>query len=98
MTLDEIKKIAIPVCEEFGVKRLDIFGSFARGKESVKSDLDFLVEFTDPSYKPSKRYFALLHQFEDLFHCGIDLVTLGSLKNPYFRDRIMRERINLYGG
>ena len=98
MTLDEIKKIAIPVCKEFGVERLDIFGSFARGEERVTSDLDFIVEFNDPAHKPSKRYFGLLHHLEDVFHCGIDLVTLNGVRNPYFRDRIMKERINVYGG
>ena len=29
MTLEEIKKIAVPVCREFHVKKLDVFGSLA---------------------------------------------------------------------
>ena len=97
MTIDEIKKIAIPACKEYDVKRLDIFGSHARREKSESSDIDFIVEFNEPAYKPSKRYFDLLHYFEDTFKSAIDLVTLGGVKNPYFRDRVIRERINIYG-
>ena len=43
MTLDTIKTIVIPACHEFDVKQLDIFGSFARGVETPKSDIDFLI-------------------------------------------------------
>ena len=40
MTLDEIRKIALPACRQFQVKRLDIFGSYTRGEEGPSSDLD----------------------------------------------------------
>ena len=30
----------------FGVKRLGVFGSFARASQNSKSDVDVLVEFT----------------------------------------------------
>ena len=98
MNLNDIKKITVPACKRFNVKRLDIFGSIVRGEESETSDMDFLVEFNDPENRPSKRYFGLLHHFEDEFRCSIDLVTIDGLKNPYFRNRIMKERINIYGG
>jgi len=97
MNLDEIKRIAVPACKEYDVKRLDIFGSHARGEKRESSDIDFVVEFNDPTRKPSKRYFGLLHYFEDTFNCEIDLVTLDGLKNPYFREKVNRERINIYG-
>ena len=98
MTLEEIKKIAIPACKKFNVKHLYIFGSFARGEGEKSSDIDFLVEFADPENDLSKRFFGLLHHFEDLFYCKIDLLTANSLSNPYFRQRVMKERINIYGG
>lgn len=98
MTLDEIKNIAIPACEKFNVKRLDIFGSFARNAETPSSDIDLLVEFDDPETKISKRFFGLLHELEDTLHCQIDLLTINSLKNPYFRRNVMNSRINIYEG
>ena len=98
MTLDKIRQLALPACREFNVKRLDVFGSFARSQETDASDIDFLVEFNDPERKPSKRFFGLLHQFEDVFQCNVDLLTVSGLRNPFFRDRVMKQRINIYGG
>ena len=43
MTLEEIKKVAVPACSEFKVKKLDIFGSLARGAGTPDSDVDLLV-------------------------------------------------------
>jgi predicted nucleotidyltransferase len=97
MTLDEIRQRVLPACQEFNVKRLDVFGSFARSRETDASDLDFLVEFHDPDYRPSKRFFGLLHRLEDTFQCDVDLLTLSGLRNPFFRDRVLRERTSIYG-
>src|SRR3989304_5301992 len=96
MTLEEIKKVAIPACSEYGVKRLDLFGSIARGEGSYKSDIDLLVEFEDPDLHLTKRFFGLLHYLEDALGCEIDLLTINSFKNPYFRQRVLKERVNIY--
>ncbi len=96
MTLDELKQKVKPFCQKYSVKRLDIFGSVACGQMHETSDLDFIVDFTDPNTQPAKRYFGLLHEFEDAFHCPIDLITLHSVKNPYFKNRILQERKTLY--
>jgi predicted nucleotidyltransferase len=98
MTLEEIKKVAMPACREFKVKRLDLFGSLARGEHAAESDVDLLVEFEEPDLHPSKRFFGLLHHLEDALGCEVDLLTVSSLSNPYFRRRVLKERMNIYGG
>lgn len=98
MTLDEIKKVALPACKQFSVKRLDVFGSYARGEGKPSSDLDLLVEFEEPERNPAKRFFGLLHHFEDTLGCEVDLLTLTGMKNPYFRRRVLKERVTIYGG
>jgi predicted nucleotidyltransferase len=98
MTLEEIKKVAVPACKEFKVKRLDLFGSLARGKGTPASDVDLLVEFEAPDLHPSKRFFGLLHHLEDVLGCRVDLLTVNGLRNPYFRRRALNERVNIYGG
>ena len=98
MTLEEIKKVAMPACREFKVKRLDLFGSLARGEHTDESDVDLLVEFEEPDLHPSKRFFGLLHHLEDALGCEVDLLTISSLSNPYFRRRVLKERMNIYGG
>jgi predicted nucleotidyltransferase len=98
MRLEEIKRIAVPACREFGVRRLDLFGSLARGEGVSGSDVDLLVEFEEPALNPSKRFFGLLHRLEDALGCEVDLLTLSGLRNPYFRRRVLKERVNIYGG
>jgi len=82
----------------FDVKQLDIFGSVARGTADDTSDVDLLVEFSNPDIHPAKRFFGLLHQFEDKLHCKVDLLTLKSIRNPYFRKRVLKERTTIYEG
>jgi predicted nucleotidyltransferase len=96
MTLEEIKKAVIPVCGEFKVKRLDLFGSLARGEGSSDSDVDLLVEFEAPDLQPAKRFFGLLHHLEEALGCEVDLLTINSLRNPYFRRRMLKEKVNIY--
>ena len=39
-TTEEIKKIVEPIAREYGVKRLSLFGSYARGNAGPDSDMD----------------------------------------------------------
>ena len=43
-TLDEIKAIAAPIARQYGVAAMYLFGSYARGEATPKSDLDFRIE------------------------------------------------------
>lgn len=98
MRIEEIRKAAVPACRHFNVKRLDAFGSAARGTSTASSDVDLLVEFREPEVRPARRFFGFLHQLEDSLGCEVDLLTLGSLRNPYFRKRVLGERISIYEG
>jgi predicted nucleotidyltransferase len=97
MTLEEIKRVAVPACKEFKVKRLDLFGSLARGEGTSSSDVDLLVEFERPDLQPAKRFFGLLHHLEDALGCEVDLLTVNGLKNPYFRRSVLESRVIVYG-
>lgn len=96
MELNELKRRVEPLCKEFGVRRLDAFGSTARGETCEGSDIDLLVDFADPEQRATRRFFDLLHGLEDSLHCPVDLLTLSGLRNPYFKDRVMQERVVLY--
>ena len=86
------------LCRQFGVRRLDLFGSAATGRfDPERSDLDFLVEFENPpSGGFSGGYFKLLAALETLFQRKVDLVNERSLVNPYRRRRIESEKRTLY--
>ncbi len=98
MSIEDVRHAVQPACREFRVLRLDVYGSLARGEATQKSDVDLLVEFDEPDVSPAKRFFELLHRLEDTLECDVDLLTIGSLRNPYFRRRVMSERISLYEG
>jgi predicted nucleotidyltransferase len=75
-----------------------VFDSTARDVASGASDVDLLVEFRNPDRSPARRFFGLLHQLEDTLGCEVDLLTTASLRNPYFRERVLKERIPIYEG
>ena len=45
LTLDTIRRAVIPLAEKYDVVRVDLFGSYANGNATEKSDADFLVKF-----------------------------------------------------
>ncbi len=91
---DEIQEL----CRKYGVKRLELFGSAARGDfDPQTSDLDFFYEFQSTGWKGlADRFFGLLEDLEKLFGRKVDLVSLKDAKNPYFLESAKRHRINLY--
>lgn len=79
---NEIKK-------KFGVRRVGIFGSYARGEEKETSDVDVLVEFEEPTFR---NFMGLVFFLEDIFGREVDLVTTKGL-SPYIRPHVEKEVI-----
>ena len=63
---------------QFGVSKLALFGSTARGSATDSSDVDVLVGFNGPA--TSVRYFGVQFYLEDLLGRPIDLVTDKALR------------------
>ncbi|MFN8632359.1 MAG: nucleotidyltransferase domain-containing protein [Chloroflexota bacterium] len=86
------------LCRAFHVRRLDLFGSAARGTDRPgESDLDFLVEFDElPPGAFARAYLGLLAALEDLFHQPIDLVVDSTVVNPYLRKAIDATKVPLF--
>lgn len=88
MNIEQIKSDVEKLCNQHGVKSLDLFGSVARGDNKTTSDMDFLVEFDDSEPNVySKRFFGLLHSLEDTFHCNIDLLTERSIRKKIVKKK-----------
>jgi predicted nucleotidyltransferase len=77
----------------FGVRRLGIFGSYARGEQKRASDMDFLVEFDDATLQ---NYLKLKDFLEALFQCPVDLVFADTVK-PRLRPIIFDEVVYAQG-
>jgi len=89
MELEGLKNKIIPVLERYEVKRAAVFGSFVRGEQRKKSDIDILVEF-----KGSKSLLDLAGlkiELEETLHKKVDVLTYKSL-HPLLKDRILREQ------
>lgn len=96
--IEERQRELTELCECFGVRRLELFGS-ATGKrfDPESSDLDFLVDFDPAPYGLlADRYFGLLEALISLFGKPVDLVMIGAVKNPYFLQGIEPSRTLLY--
>jgi len=79
----------------FGVKRIGIFGSFARGEEKRTSDVDVLVEFA-PGQATFDNFMRLAFYLEDLFSRKIDLLTVKGI-DRYIKSRVECEVIWIEG-
>lgn len=67
--------------EHFGVKKIALFGSYARGDFNENSDIDILIEVEKKSY--NRRYF-LKEYLESVFKKRVDVVYFDSLR-PFIR-------------
>ncbi len=98
--LDDI----IRLCREHGVKRLEIFGSAARGDDfdPETSDADFLVEFHEWAQKPWMGEFPELENaLAAALGRKVDLISLGALEqmpNRFRKRSIERDRELFYAG
>ena len=73
----------------YGVRRLGIFGSVARGEHHAGSDVDLLVEFQKET-KTFDNFIHLVFFLEELLGRKVELITTDSL-SPYIGPRILEE-------
>lgn len=94
INLEKIKKILIEnkklLKERYNIKKIGIFGSFARKEANKKSDIDILVEFFET---PDIFQFIELENFlKKLLRTKVDLVTKEALKS-LIKKEILKETI-----
>jgi len=91
----KIREKLFRVCEKNNVVFLALFGSFSRGDQTKKSDIDFVIKF-DKSKK--KSLLDLIHtenEFKRIFKRKVDLLTPESI-SPYLRDTILKSMRVIY--
>jgi len=76
--------------EKFHIKSLELFGSFARGENNPKSDIDILVEF----YKSPDllEFIAIEEYLTQKLQRKVDLVIKRKLKEQ-LKEQILKEAI-----
>ena len=71
----------------YHVKRIGIFGSYARSEETDSSDVDILVELSQPI---GLNLIDLIYFLEEKIGERVDLVTVKSLRSE-FEEAILKE-------
>ena len=78
------------LAERFTVKRIGVFGSFARGDKRAESDVDIIVELAEPTFD---HYMDLKFRLEEVLQRPVDLVIADTVK-PRLKPIIEREVIH----
>ncbi|MBL7718149.1 MAG: nucleotidyltransferase family protein [Flavipsychrobacter sp.] len=66
--------------EKYNVKTLGLFGSYSRNDASDNSDVDLLVDFSEPI---GIEFVDLADELEDLLRHKVDLVSVKAVKQKY---------------
>lgn len=85
LSINEISRAAASVVNEYGIKRIMLFGSYADGRNTDKSDIDLLVEF-EAQYVSLLTISSLKIALEEILSKEVDIIRLpipeGALINP----------------
>ena len=71
--ISEIKNIVVPIAKKYGVKKISLFGSRARGDNDFHSDYDFLI--TKGKVRSLWLYMTLVDELEQAFASHVDIVN-----------------------
>jgi predicted nucleotidyltransferase len=89
LILDFLRQHKQEMQERFGVTKIGLFGSYARGDAREDSDIDVAIELATYS---ADGYFGVLHLLEDRFQKRIDLGIESNFK-PLLKPYIMKDII-----
>ena len=92
-TINDIRQKINSIAVEYGVERIYLFGSYARGGNSTSNDLDFRID--RGRVKGLLQLGALYSDLEAMFGMPVDVVTTDSLDEA-FLDTIKDEEVLVY--
>jgi predicted nucleotidyltransferase len=78
------------IIRKYRLKRLGIFGSYARNEQTSESDLDLLVEFEDNTPNLTTVKEQLRAEMQEVFHISVDICREKYIK-PLFREQILAD-------
>ncbi len=94
--INEIKNILAKqkgeLIQKYRIKEIGIFGSYVKGEEKPKSDIDILVEFNEPV--GIFEFMELEEYLSRIVETKVDLVSKKALK-PRIGKRILQEVVYL---
>lgn len=73
LTIKQISEIVSEIAQEYDVKKITLFGSYADGKNTPHSDIDLLVEFSSENVS-LLTLSSLKYRLEELFGIDVDII------------------------
>jgi len=95
MTIEEIKQKIIPIAKEYGIPKVAIFGSVAKGLVTVNSDIDILIEKGD-KIRDLWDLSDFSDKIEKSLQKSVDVITYTGLKNSVMAGSILAGEIIIY--
>lgn len=92
-TIDEIKTIIAPIAKKYGIERAYLFGSYARGEATEKSDIDIIID--KGTLRGLFQLSGLKIDIEQAVKMRIDILTTGSASEE-FREKIRKDEVIIY--
>jgi len=93
LSIEELRRIVKPVAEKYGVDRIYLFGSVARGDDDENSDYDFCIEST--KMRSLLELSGFFRELKEAVGSEIDIVEKEALKGE-FLNAVINEGIELY--
>ena len=93
LSIEELASIVKPIAEEYGVTKVYIFGSVARGDDNEDSDYDFCIE--KGKIRGLIELSGFFQDLRDAVGHEIDMVTTKALE-PDFLRTVMTEGVLIY--
>ena len=95
LSIEEIKSYILPVVKKYPVEKVILFGSYARGDASDKSDIDLIVE--SRGRLRNRKIFALGGDLLDVLPVRVDVYDILEIVNPStMYDNIQKEGVLIY--
>ena len=100
LSLGELRARLRPFCEKYRIRRLELFGSAARGQTGPDSDVDLLVTLDESLPVSTGELLEMAGEAEELVGAPVDFVLRPSLeksRNRFAREHILSTAVCVYG-
>jgi len=94
LSVEELKLLVEPVARKYGVGKVYLFGSTARGEDRADSDYDFCIEKGE--VRNFSTFSKLYGEMEKVIGKDIDIVTTAAIP-PEILNEIRAEWVRIYG-
>ena len=95
LTQEEIRAMITPVVQRHPVKRVVVFGSYARGTATAESDLDIMID--SENKLEGFDYFGIVGTLMKKFPISVDVLEASEIdKNSVFYKNILRDGVIIY--